>query len=93
MVQTWSMRSVLELDRGQDGMATNCQEARDFRMNLEVLGDRNNRIRGGENVRVPFCPPISENLIASYVIHLLGTFSLGKGICEICVPAVHTQQS
>jgi hypothetical protein len=58
MVQTHSMCSVLELDRGHYRMVTNCPEARDFRMAMEFLEFRKNLIRGEGNVRVPFCPPI-----------------------------------
>jgi hypothetical protein len=80
MVQTWGMCSVLELERDKDRMATDGPEARAFRMALEVLQDRNNRIGGKWNIRVPCLPPIFENLIAVHVMHLLGTFCLGEGI-------------
>jgi hypothetical protein len=39
-------------------MAKNCPEAWASRTALDVLEDRNNRIRGEINVRVSFCSPI-----------------------------------
>jgi hypothetical protein len=59
---------------------------------LQVLQDRNNLIRRKGDSRVSFCPPIAENPITVHVIHLLWTFSLGKGICDIGMPEVHTQR-
>jgi hypothetical protein len=46
VVQTWSMHSVLGLDRDKGQIAMNCPEARAFMMTLEVLEDRNNCIGG-----------------------------------------------
>jgi hypothetical protein len=48
VVQTRSMRSVLELDRDKDRMAMNRPEARAFRITLEVLEERNNPIGKGK---------------------------------------------
>jgi hypothetical protein len=48
VVQTRSMHSVLELDHDKDRTTMNCPEVRAFRMNLEVLEDRNNRTGGRE---------------------------------------------
>jgi hypothetical protein len=67
-------------------------EAWAFRMVLEVLEDRNNRIGGKWNIRVLCRPPIFENLITSHVIDLLGTICFGEGIGDIGVPEVHTQK-
>jgi hypothetical protein len=40
------MCSVLELEHDKERMAMDVPEARAFRMALEVLGDKNNRIGG-----------------------------------------------
>jgi hypothetical protein len=65
------MCSVLELERGKDHMATDGTEVRAFRMALEVLEDRTNRIVGKWNIRVPCIPPIFENFITAHVIDLI----------------------
>jgi hypothetical protein len=86
------MCSLLELERDKDRMATDGPEARAFRMNLEILEDRNNRIGGEWNIRVLCLPPIFENLIALHVIDLIGMICFGKCIGDIGLPYVYTQQ-
>jgi hypothetical protein len=66
-------------------MATNCPYMRAFRMTLEVLDNRNNRIWRMGNVRVFFFPPISENAMAAHVIDLLGVFCFSKCVGDISV--------
>jgi hypothetical protein len=86
------MCSVLELERNEDRMAPDGPEARAFRMALEVLEDRNNRIGREWNIRVPCLPPIFSNLIAAHVIDLLGMVCYGECIGDISVPYLHTQK-
>jgi hypothetical protein len=91
VVQTWSMCSVLELDRDKDQMEFDGPESRAFRIALEVLEDRNNRIGGKCNIRVPCLPPIFENLIAAHVKDLLGrpasAKALSKSACQTYIPS------
>jgi hypothetical protein len=85
------MCCVIEFESNKNTMVSNLPEAGALVVTLQVLQDRNNRIRRKGGSRVSFCPPISENPITVHVLHLLWTFSLGKGICDIGVPEVHTQ--
>jgi hypothetical protein len=86
------MCRVLELECDTERMKTDGPEARAFRMALEVLQENINHSGGKWNIRVPCLPLIFENLIASHVIHLLGTFCLGEGIGHIDVPEVHPKK-
>jgi hypothetical protein len=61
-------------------------------MTLKVLEDSNHHIRRKGNVRVLFCPPIAEDVIAAHIIDLLGTICFSECIGGIGVSEVHTQQ-
>jgi hypothetical protein len=86
------MCCVLEFESNENTMGSNLPEAGGFRVTFHVLQDMNNRIRSKGDSRVSFCPPIAEHPITVHVVHLLWTFSLGEGICDIGVPEVQTHR-